>query len=157
MSLSKAGKIWFLQRQGIGNRLYSYDGTLDLVSSILAVPNTNNDNFQVLRAMQGPEIYERKNWTLGPTYFCGLTCLDDESVMVVTEDYGLMRYDNKKWERISTYWPANGFLNVCGLAITPDKKAVIPVSNSGLIIYDLGRKNYRFFIDKYGSQRPIVQ
>ena len=148
-SLGKAknGKIWFISQQFAGSSLYSLDGDAHLESKIVGLKfPAINRIFQALEGKFPPGAIERVNWPFEPTEFLGIKCLDDGSVMVATRDYGLMNYKGGEWERVSSFWPDNLYLSLCGLEITPEHIAVMPVYRRGLIFYDLKNKSYRFWV-----------
>jgi len=148
LAQSKTGDIWFIERNVFGSSLFSYNGELRLESTIQGFRWDLLKKFNNLfRAPRLGEIHARQNWELAPTSFMGLKCLDDGSVMVATQNYGLMKYKAGTWEIISAYWPEDSWIWLSGLEITPDQIAVIPVYKRGLIFYDLNNKSYKFWID----------
>lgn len=148
LAQSKKGDIWFIERSVFGSSLFSYNGELRLESTIQGFRwdlLRKIDN--LFRAPRLEEIHARENWQLAPTSFMGLKCLDDGSVMVATQNYGLVRYKAGAWEIVSAYWPEESSISLSGLEITPNQLAVMPVYKRGLIFYDLKNKSYKFWID----------
>jgi hypothetical protein len=148
LAQSRTGELWFIERNVFGSGLFSFNGELQLESTIQGFRWDFLKKFDNLfSAPLLEEIHARKNWKLAPTEFLGLKCLDDGSVMVATRNYGLMKYKAGAWEIVSAYWPEDSWIWLSGLEITPDQIAVIPVYKRGLIFYDLKNKSYKFWID----------
>lgn len=148
LAQTRTGELWFIERNVFGSSLFSFNGELHLESTIQGFRWDLLDKISNhFRTPPLEEIHARENWKLAPTYFLGLKCLDDGSVMVATKNYGLMKYKAGAWEKVSAYWPEESWIRLYGLEITPDQIAVLPVYKRGLIFYDLKNKSYKFWID----------
>lgn len=156
MALSKDDRLWFVTGDKGKSSLYSVD--IKQAAKPHLESSTSGFRYNVLDrigsvvggdSLKAPQSF---NWPYEPTWFSGLTALDDLSVLVATRDYGILKYKDGKWEKVTAYWPDSNALNpvvtdIVGLASPGGKNAVVAVKRGGLVYYDLDKKRYSFWLD----------
>ena len=139
------GKLWFvtgmdhLMLQGAA--LFSYDGKLNWISEIFGARSSIQKAFPTAT---GNPVIKRRNWTLEPTTFVGLTLCADGSLLIASKDYGLMKYSNEHWNILTQTWPEG--IPVCDLQLTESGIAVMPVLGLGIVLYDLKHRTIKFIL-----------
>ncbi len=156
MALSKDDRLWFVTGEKGKSSLYSVE-TKHAAKPRLE-SSTSGFRYNVLDRigsvvggdqLKAPQSF---NWPYDPTWFSGLTALDDLSVLVATRDYGILKYKDGKWEKVTAFWPDSNAINpvvtdIVGLASPGGKNAVVAVKRGGLVYYDLDKKRYSFWLD----------
>ncbi len=156
MALSKDDQLWFVTGEKGKSSLYSLDVKQAAKPHLEA--STSGFRYNVLDRIGSVvggdplKASQAVNWPYEPTWFSGLSVLDDNSVLVATRDYGLLKYRDGKWEKLTAYWPDSNALNpvvtdIVGLASPRGENAVIAVKRGGLVYYDLAKKRYSFWLD----------
>jgi len=133
------GKLWFvcgISHMGFETAaLYSYDGKLHCHSEVQGMQNSPKNKKQV-------------NWDLGATSFRGMLFAKDGSLLVVTADYGIMKYSNEKWSRLTPNWH---LAPVCGIAETKSGLIVLPCWHRGIVFVAPANESYKFILSNSSS------
>lgn len=127
LKLAPDGKLYFVcgsyhPYTGAAS-LLCYDGTVHCISDIVGVKK----NCELLYF---GEWFPRRghNWPLEPSCFAGLGLEKDGSILVASDEYGLLRYAKKHWTILTKDWPEKASMLICGLEQTADGIVVIPVN-----------------------------
>jgi hypothetical protein len=145
LKLAPDGKLYFVCGSchvytGAGS-LHYYDGTVHDISTIAGVRRNCG-------LLYSGEWFPRlaHNWPLEPTCFAGLGLEKDGSIVVASDEYGLLRYAKKHWTILTKDWPEKASIPICGLEQTAAGTVVIPVNYRGVILYDQKTGAYRFIL-----------
>lgn len=117
--------------------LFRYDGKITRIAEVHGVRDYRVPWFCFQRIPS-----DRKNWSFGATTFGGIAFDTDGSLLVATTDYGLMRYAQGEWKRLTPNWREG--VPVCDLEVTGSRVAVMPVASHGVILVDLKTNEMKF-------------
>jgi hypothetical protein len=114
------GKIWILE--GLGH-LTLREGRLHQLSDGICSLFCSSCDSQLV------------NWKLPPAIFKSLAFDSQGRPIVLTADFGLVRYENGAWTRLNPDWP--GLLPVNKLLMSSDDEALIGAYRAGVVVLNL--------------------
>jgi len=154
MTVTRAGKLWFITSEVGKSAIFSLE--IKSFDDKGASKAWSKANFKphLEASSSGARLKSAGaiNWPYDPTMFNGLyTDLSENSILVATRDYGLLKFSNSKWEKLTPYWPDSSsvtpvFIDIVGLERVNDT-VVIGIRRGGLVYYHLKKKRYSFWLD----------
>jgi len=143
------GQVWFVA--GVSHMmledagLFSYhEQHIQCHAKVSGFPTAA---LNALRKPNAKQYLERTNWPFEPTTFVGLNFAEDGSILVASDDYGILTYRDEKWSKVTENWPQA--VSLAGFVLLKNSVAVLPVYDRGVVIIDLKTSQYKFILPDY--------
>lgn len=147
LSFAQNGTLWFVtglsHMLSVSGGLFKYTDKAHCVSEVSGL----DPEFLKTQNRQRTDSQKKLNWNLDSTTLAGMSIKKDGSVLVASTSYGVLHYENNEWRRITPEWSQNVWL--CGFEVSDSGVAVLPVWETGIVLFDLKTHKYQFILPDY--------
>lgn len=96
-----------------------------------------------MHSLRKPEVSPGTGWSYGPAVLSAVAFDQAGVPHVLTEQFGVVRYEGGVWTQTTTFWPTEGRTPVRGLEITSDSTIVIATWDAGILLWKRGERQVR--------------